>query len=244
MLCGEPPTTGRAILFSLGVVTHKGLEYFLQAKERQESPFFATLSDIGEMFFCYALSLLGLFWAEIEYVAANKPQTYINRIRPAFFAFLSLYAVVQFVCWVLLFKLDNESAKINLANSILDLVVYAAGTIFTLWYACLVMCRVRRTHSNRIARRKKLVELSVVSLTCLYFYVFHTLTTFLYMFHHSVRNFGFAKIVLVALFGEVAPALALLFVLRHVPQPPRHALTQPINTPVQPLLRHRYNTFL
>ena len=227
----------------LGALTESGSTYFLYAGERRDAPVISTLSDIGEMFFCYALSLLGLFWAEIEYTAAKRPQTYTRRVRPAFFGFLSLYAVLQCVCWLLLYFLPASAEQaVNKINCSLDLGVYAVGTIFTMYYACLVLRRVLKSQAHPRARRRKVVELAVVSLTCIYFYLCHALTTVMYMLQRSVRLLGFVKIVLVALFSEVAPALALLFVLRHVP--PRSTLARPINAPPYAGGRRRYSTFL
>lgn len=225
----------RAVFFILLPLTEGGRAY--QAGEyaaRRDSPVFSILSDTGEMLFCFAFALLGLFWAEIECNAAQRRTAFTRRVRPVFFTLLAAYAALQFTCWLLLFFLPGaDSALVSRAKCALDLALYAACTLFTLGYAAAVFRRVHRNPVRSRARTRKLSELVSVTAACLLFHVFHAATTVLYLLRIDVRGIGSAWLTAVCFVCEVFPALALLYVLRHVPPSSASAAAaaaaQPIN---------------
>lgn len=224
----------RSVFFILLPLTAGGRAYLAgDYAARRASPVFSILSDTGEMLFCFAFALLGLFWAEIECNAAQRRAAFTRRVRPAFVTLLAAYAALQFTCWVLLFFLPGaDSALVGRAKCALDLALYAACTLCTLWFAAAVFRRVHRNPVRSRARTRKLSELVSVTAACLLFHVFHAATTVLYLLRIDVRGLGSAGLTALCFVCEVLPALALLYVLRHIP--PSHAAAaaaaaQPIN---------------
>jgi len=222
----------RVVFFLLSGLLSSGFEYFYGSKSRRGSPAFSVMSDLGEMFFFFAFSLLGLFWAEIHYNTSKRQEKFERRVKPLFFTVMAVFLFVEFCCWVLLFVLPEYCSKtIEISHDIGYLVVYAICTVFTIAYCNCVFQRVYSNPLHSAARSKKLFELVIVTTGCMMFLLFHAASTSLYIASIDMHQIGFQWLTAIAFVCEVIPSLLLLFILRHIPQQPGPA--QPINSTSQ-----------
>jgi len=220
----------RVVFFLLSGLLPGGYSYFYedQSLSLLDSATFSVMSDLGEMFFFFAFSLLGLFWAEIHYNTSKKLDVFERRIKPIFFSVLGTFIIVELCCWILLFVLpDKYNDGVNLGHDVGYLVVYGLCTVFTLVFSHRVFHRVYYTPLSSSARSKKLTELVLVTAGCMLFLVFHAVTTILYAIGDDMHDIGFVWLTVIGFVCEVIPSLLLLFVLRTIPQ---QGPSQPINT--------------
>jgi hypothetical protein len=220
----------RTVFFVLAPVTRLGRAFFERERTfRREDPLFAVMADAAELLYFVAFAMLGLFWAEVAYNAAQRREAYERRVKRVFFACLVCLWLAQAALWVALFALPVSAFDaVMVADNVLFIGVYTATALFTVYYGALVHARVRRNPIRSAGRTKKLREVVVVTLACLLFLLVHVITSFVNLLpsgpdlHHT----NYIALAAIAIFCELLPACMLLYVLRHRPQPSQQSQGQ------------------
>lgn len=192
------------------------------------------LLDLPGLLFFSTYTLLVLFWAEIYYQARSLP---VSSLRPGFvginIAVYSMQVVLWVACSVATVPEHQQLAR-EVSGCFLALVSAAAAGGFLL-YGGRLFLMLRRFPIESRGRRKKLLEVGMVTSICATCFLFRSIIMAWSTFdqvHAGLDVLGHPLLNLVYYGGaEVIPSALVLYILRKLPpkrQPQPEAQYEPL----------------